>query len=150
MKGFMRGPQTTFAKWSMPGKSVVLEDSRCQCPQHCLCPTPPQKWEKGTRITLMEPEIMVSEEHKYSWNPNQKVITCTQKHQCLWKRGSRKDFVLVALLRSIYMPGKRIGDISVHLLAQHTRNDFPFILNHFLSDSCPTKANQFDVPSSSI
>lgn len=30
----------------------------------------------------------------------------------------RKDFALVALLRPIHMPGKRIGEISVHLLTQ--------------------------------
>lgn len=147
MKGFMQGPQTIFTKWSVPGKSDVLGDGCCRCPQHCLWPTQPQKWEKETRITLMEPEIMMSEEHKYSWNLNQKVITWTHKQQCSRKRDSWKNFVSVALLRPIYMPGKRTGNISGHLLAQYTPNDFSWCWIIFCLTPDPPKQTYLMFPS---
>lgn len=113
MNSFMQGPQTIFIKWSMSGQPAVPEDGCCQCPQRRLCPTQPPKGWEGTRIPLMEPEIMVSGEHKYPWVENMYIWRRT-----LLEERPRKDFASVAPLRPIHMPGKRIGELSLHLLTQ--------------------------------
>lgn len=139
MKSFILMPKLIFIKWSMPGKSVVPAASCCQCPQYRLCPTQPQKEEEGTRIPLIEPEIMVSGEHKYSWNANKEVITYLYKHWCL-QNSPWKDLAFTTLLSLSHVPGERIGDICLYPLAQYIPSESFSCWNFLcLTPSAPSK-----------
>lgn len=115
-----------------------------------VSPTLPVPNTASERIPLIEPEIMVSGEHKYSWNSNKEVITCLYKHWCL-QNSPWKDLVFAGLLSLSHVPGERIGTWVSPMTCTVYPQWLLFMLKLSLPDSlCPIKANLLDDPLSAI